>query len=619
MIIQSLNAENLLKYRRLRLTALPENGVIAISGSNESGKSTIGESLCFALFGRSFSVERDNIQKLIRWGEGRCSVTLQFSHGGQSYEVTRLLDRDGNHAARLVRAEQPDPPLARGVEAVDNSLADILGFEYDEFVESFYLAQRELTTPHPHSYTLKVMAGIAPLEYCQSEFDDELAKERAAVDEIGVKLAGTQADLQTLAFDPSLLPNLERDRISLGELEQGIRGRREPLVRAAGAYQQDEPRLRDTESRQDFAGLMRTLFLLAALLGLGFWALITQQPGWPLTDQLQMALDGNLPGWREHLPWFLFGGGACALLCLVFWIRSAVLGGRVRALRDSGQRLAGELAGLDDLEAQVPADLATRNQPGMKSESNTDSGHRSDPEIRAHLRSRIEESDLGGEEAAGGVARETAWLDQILGRAQQRLAALTSVIATEIDRAAQHQALADIEAGFQSQLAQHQRRIQERELANELASSAIRFISHRFNHHLRELVSRALPLFTESRYQHLQINQDLSVRAFSNEKRDFLDLDEISSGTQRQIMLALRLALTQGLIDRLDLGRQFLFLDEPFALFDEARTRNALVALPKLSAEVSQIWVIAQQFPEDLPLAARIRCTRETENLLFAG
>ena len=73
-------------------------------------------------------------------------------------------------------------------------------------------------------------------------------------------------------------------------------------------------------------------------------------------------------------------------------------------------------------------------------------------------------------------------------------------------------------------------------------------MSNQFNRDIRDLVGRTLPLFTDGRYEHLQIGEDLGVRVFSSEKRDFMDLDEVSSGTQRQIMLALRLALSQKLL-----------------------------------------------------------------------
>ncbi len=70
------------------------------------------------------------------------------------------------------------------------------------------------------------------------------------------------------------------------------------------------------------------------------------------------------------------------------------------------------------------------------------------------------------------------------------------------------------------------------ELAVELLQGSMREISYQFNQKIRGLVSKTLPLFTENRYEHLQIDEDLTVRAFSSEKRDFMDLEEISSGTQ---------------------------------------------------------------------------------------
>jgi exonuclease SbcC len=128
-----------------------------------------------------------------------------------------------------------------------------------------------------------------------------------------------------------------------------------------------------------------------------------------------------------------------------------------------------------------------------------------------------------------------------------------------------------------------------------------------------------LPLFTEGRYEHLQIDEDLSVRVFSNEKRDFMDLEEISSGTQRQIMLAVRLALSQELVNSATVGKQFVFLDEPFAFFDQERTRRALGVLPDLSEEITQIWIVAQSFPADQTFDVPIACSRDSEVLPAHG
>jgi exonuclease SbcC len=143
----------------------------------------------------------------------------------------------------------------------------------------------------------------------------------------------------------------------------------------------------------------------------------------------------------------------------------------------------------------------------------------------------------------------------------------------------------------------------------------MREISHQFNYKIRDLVSKTLPLFTDNRYEHLQIDEDLTVRAFSSEKRDFMDLEEISSGTQRQIMLAVRLALSQELVGRTVKASQFLFLDEPFAFFDQARTRSSLSVLPSLSEQLNQIWIIGQEFPADVPFDRHIVCSREYRSL----
>jgi exonuclease SbcC len=171
--------------------------------------------------------------------------------------------------------------------------------------------------------------------------------------------------------------------------------------------------------------------------------------------------------------------------------------------------------------------------------------------------------------------------------------------------------------GFLGAVAEHEGRIAVREAAQGLLRGAAQQMSHRFNRDVRNLVSKTLPLFTDGRYEHLQIDADLNVRVFSADKRDFMGLDEISSGTQRQIMLALRLALSQQLLERTGKDRQFVFLDEPFAFFDAARTRRALAELPGLSERIPQIFIVAQSFPHELAggFTLHLECARDKDVL----
>ena len=57
MIITSMIAENFRKYAHLQLDNLPDRGLIALTGGNESGKSSIGDAIQFGLFGHTDQVK----------------------------------------------------------------------------------------------------------------------------------------------------------------------------------------------------------------------------------------------------------------------------------------------------------------------------------------------------------------------------------------------------------------------------------------------------------------------------------------------------------------------------------------------------------------------------------
>ena len=84
-------------------------------------------------------------------------------------------------------------------------------------------------------------------------------------------------------------------------------------------------------------------------------------------------------------------------------------------------------------------------------------------------------------------------------------------------------------------------------------------------------------------------------------------------------MLAVRLALSQQFINTTLSRPQFIFLDEPFAFFDEPRTRNALQSLPRLSDELRQIWIVAQAFPEGFGFDLEIHCGQGSDVLTLSA
>lgn len=606
MIINAISAKNFLKYGELELQDLPATGLIAIEGPNESGKSTIGETVCFALFGRTFSLDEDELGKLIRWGETHCSVNISFTIESEGvYEISRFLDRDGNHGARLNRAGEEEP-FARGNEAVQDALYELLGYGFDEFIESYYLAQREITTPHPHSHAVKTMAGITSLEYLTYEYQEEIEQEQQALKSADREIEGVDQELTELALNEGALAGLEAERNDLLSASAILKSELEGVDLASTAYQDAIPQVRSTRGARGRARFFRFVSLLMTLLLGAAWWLIQFRSDHDASVQLNSYLTQWLPQWSEYyIPWLLYGAVAFGLLFVVFWLRVASRGRAITALRSLSVNLVERLQSVESKASDLGGTLSAVEGVAESLQQRPEQA-----EVEEFCR-RVSESLATAVEARDFTGRELIWMRLAQQKLQEQVVHKDQAIRSESERRRKSGVLNSSRDGIRQRMDDHGRRVEQRELALELLDGASRHLSQRFNRDLRDLVGKTLPLFTDNRYEHLQIDDDLTVRAFSNDKRDFLDLEEISSGTQRQIMLALRLALVQKLVNSTQGGRQFLFLDEPFAFFDEARTRNALQALPELSNEISQIWIVAQTFPQQQSFDRSVICSRD--------
>jgi exonuclease SbcC len=634
MIINSIKAKNVLKYADLNLENIPEQGLIAISGPNESGKSTIGETVCFALFGRTFSLDVVDLIKVIRWGETHCSAQLEFTpKDGKRYSLDRFLDDAGNHSARLcvVASDAEEEPIARGVDQVADKVYELIGYEFEEFVESFYLAQREITTPHPHSFAVKTMAGLVSLEYvdqaCQEDKDATLNEvEQRKAEQISV-----QNQIDEIAIDHSLMPSLQGEHNEVTRHMEDASDLLEQLENASITYQDALPRREADHTTAGRAGFLAALFLIFALTSVAAWYLLAKLPQHAYAQRLTEALSNSLPAWQDSMiPWLLYTAGGFALLFLIFLLRRVSRKGSAKAYDETATGLAKALGDLESLSGVVIRnELEEETDSGQLDEDTESLDETSDEQAdeseaepaivdraaRERLSQRVVDWRATIAEVREGVAREENHLRRGMEMDRRRLGQLDSVIDQEQMRLDKVEQLHQIKTDLQQKIEVRQRHMEVCAVADQLIQGATKEVSHKFNHKLRGLVSKTLPLFTENRYEHLQIDDDLTVRAFSTEKRDFMGLDEISSGTQRQIMLAVRLALSQELVNRAIQGSQFLFLDEPFAFFDEKRTRSALTVLPTLSEELNQIWIVAQDFAHDLNFDMHVRCDRESDSI----
>lgn len=616
MIIHSLQAENLRKYRSLRLDELPERGIIAVSGDNETGKSAIGEIICFALFGRTYSLTAGDLGKLVRWGAIRSRVALRFRAKDRALEIIRKLDRGGEQSARLVLRERPQEPVARGLDAVNEYMEQTLGYDFEEYIDTFYLAQREITTSHPHSPSVKAMAGIAPLERCMEELRSEVECDEAMDCRLNREIADLEGELTRLGPDRLRLDDTEQELARATDREQQFAARIGALNAAANGYRNARGGLGFHAFRLGLASLLQALtFLFLVIAAAGLWAFLLFKPElWPL-PAVREHLEGQVAAGMALEPTLAYLVAALVGVLLLTWMWTFTLHLGMRKRRARARRLGEALQSVEELESLL---TPTEPESGAEAPRTDDAPLQQatlDSEHRTRLIGRVLDLEATPEEVRVAVRHRIAWMEREHEALTGQRTLLMRTLASAREDKDREQQLQDKRAALTRQIDDCRMRIETRRLACELLQGAARQIADGFNKQLRHLASRNLPRFTDGRYEYLQVDDDLQVRVYSNEKRSFLDFEEISSGTQRQIMLALRLALAQEQMSRIAKDRQFVFLDEPFAFFDDTRMRGALRLLPQLSDFITQHWIVAQKFPRDEFYALEIPCGGHPDTL----
>jgi exonuclease SbcC len=133
----------------------------ALVGPTGSGKSTLIDGLCFALYGTVPRWGKENaIAYALAPSANACRVCLVFEAAGKRYAAVRALTRDrkGQVHTKEARLERLDPaippgapieqilqasvePLAEGPDQVKAAVQDILGLSYEHFTQSVLLPQ----------------------------------------------------------------------------------------------------------------------------------------------------------------------------------------------------------------------------------------------------------------------------------------------------------------------------------------------------------------------------------------------------------------------------------------------------------------------------------------------
>jgi len=394
--------------------------------------------------------------------------------------------------------------------------------------------------------------------------------------------------------------------------------------------------------QRSFQRLLQLLFILAALTAVAAglsWLVLTQFPGTSMEAMVQdglrhMAAMVN----SEYLLNVKTTTLVAVIVTVIFLVLSLLLGHKTKATRtellavsDRLQTVRAQADLIDNMRDQPLPDvieaLTKLDHPSLHNTAerfkDTDGSAFVTASVYAdhqqHLNNLLYENANQTAELRELIATRIADLQQLDEQLQQKIAQLNREIEDIETRQKEAQDLQNIIDNMQPRLQEHQQRIRVRMVATQLTDGTCKQIYTQFNKVLSKYTALVMPKLTEGRYKQIQIDDDLQARVFATEKNDFADMDELSSGTQRQIMLALRLAISKALVEAGQQGKQFIILDEPFAFFDRERIRSTINALASIDKNITQFFIITQEFESPEQFDLNIECLVGKEELVVSG
>ncbi len=162
MRLTTLSLRNYRVFRELDLE-FPA-GLVGVYGANGAGKSSLLESVMWALYGRA----RTGKGEIRTSGEtGECVVELGFEHEENYYLVRRTLS--GKNATVRARVTISDVVVADGVTDVSKYLQSVLGLDELAFRSSVFAEQKQLAafsdqSPDQRRKLVLQLLGITPIE-----------------------------------------------------------------------------------------------------------------------------------------------------------------------------------------------------------------------------------------------------------------------------------------------------------------------------------------------------------------------------------------------------------------------------------------------------------------------
>ena len=139
MILKRVDIQDFRSHKQTSVGFGP--GISVIVGDNGSGKTSILDSVNFALFKQKAGV---NVDDLIRRGAEGAEVSVTFDANGRTFRVTRGRKTGRAYGSALYRVDEGEALIVKGEEEITKEIEGILGMGGELFTSAVYIKQGEI-------------------------------------------------------------------------------------------------------------------------------------------------------------------------------------------------------------------------------------------------------------------------------------------------------------------------------------------------------------------------------------------------------------------------------------------------------------------------------------------
>lgn len=220
--------------------------LFALTGPTGSGKSSIIDAICFALYGSTPRLGGRQVEPVISLGAQEARILFDFEIDGRPYTVGRVVRRTKIGATTSEARLEGDDQAVSGADEVTRAVERLLGLGFDHFTRCVVLPQGEFAKflHDPPSERQKLLRQLLDLAIYRRMAEE--AKRRQATAEAEASVFDRQAT--QFAYATAQVEAAAEDRV--GELS-GLRamlGEAEPgLARLEADRAEAEQRVRDAE------------------------------------------------------------------------------------------------------------------------------------------------------------------------------------------------------------------------------------------------------------------------------------------------------------------------------------------------------------------------------------